>query len=168
MARTGIALGSNLGNRMANLRAALDALREISSAAVTPAPVYETEPQGCPEGSPAFLNTVVEIEWPGAALELLARTREIEQRLGRVAGPRNAPRVIDLDILYCGGEVVDAPELMLPHPRMAQRSFVLMPLADIAPDLRPLPDGPAVCDLLAALPAEGTPPHRFAGADWAG
>lgn len=167
MARTGIALGSNLGDRAANLRAACEALGEISLTAPRSAPVYETEPQGCPVGSPAFLNTVVEIDWDGTPVALLEVTRRIERGLGRVTqSMRNAPRVIDIDILYCGGAVVETPELVLPHPRMAMRSFVLMPLAVLAPDFTPVPGGPSVSELLAALPAEPFPPVLVADADW--
>ncbi|MFU8893736.1 MAG: 2-amino-4-hydroxy-6-hydroxymethyldihydropteridine diphosphokinase [Luteolibacter sp.] len=139
MARTGIALGSNLGDRAANLRAALDGLREISTPGqpVLAAALYETAPVGCPDGSPAFLNTVVEIDWVGEPLDLLGHTRALESRLGRTPNPvRNAPRLIDIDILYCGDATVDHPDLLLPHPRMTERLFVLMPLADIRPDFQ--------------------------------
>jgi 2-amino-4-hydroxy-6-hydroxymethyldihydropteridine diphosphokinase len=164
MARTGIALGSNLGDRAANMRAAVEALGGISAAPMRVAPLYETEPQGCPDGSPAFLNTVVEIDWPGDPLDLLEKTRAIEERLGRAPNPlRNAPRVIDVDILYCGDAVVDSAALTLPHPRMAMRSFVLMPLADLDPDFSPVPGGPTVRECLAALPAEASPPRLVAG-----
>ena len=164
MARTGIALGSNLGDRAANMRAAVEALRGISAAPLRVAPFYETEPQGCPDGSQAFLNSVVEIDWPGDPLDLLEKTRAIEQRLGRAPNPlRNAPRVIDIDILYCGDAVVDSADLTLPHPRMAMRSFVLMPLADLDPDFSSVAGGPTVREWLAALPAEASPPRLVAG-----
>lgn len=139
MARTGIALGSNLGDRAANIRAALDGLRGIATpgAPISAASLYETQPVGCPDGSPAFLNTVVEIEWAGDPLELLGETRALEIRLGRTPNPvRNAPRMIDIDILYCGEVTIDHVDLVLPHPRMHQRLFVLMPLSEIRPDFR--------------------------------
>lgn len=169
MARTGIALGSNLGDRPANLRTALDGLRKIAQpgSPVLAAPLYETVPLGCPAGSPAFLNTVVEIEWPGNPLELLEKTRALEVRLGRTPDPvRNAPRVIDIDILYCEDAVIISPNLTLPHPRMAQRRFVLMPLADIRPDFRPLPDGPTVRNSLANLESDEPLPTRLEAACW--
>lgn len=137
MARTGIALGSNLGDRAGNLLAALNGLKKIAASdqPVLAAPLYETAPVGCPDDSPAFLNTVVEIDWVGEPLDLLAQTRALESRLGRTPNPvRNAPRIIDIDILYCGDATVDHPDLILPHPRMTERLFVLMPLSEIRPD----------------------------------
>jgi len=138
MPRTGIALGSNLGDRLANLRAACDCLREITTAGepVLTAPIYQTEPLLCPPGSPEFLNTVIDIHFSGTAMELLATTRAIEQKLGRTpSAERNAPRVIDIDLLYFGGETIHNDALTLPHPRIGERRFVLQPLADIRPDL---------------------------------
>jgi len=169
MARTGIALGSNLGGRAANLRAALDGLAEISSlgAPLLVAPLFETAPVGCPDGSPAFLNTVVEIEWSGTPLELLEITQALELRLGRAPNPvRNAPRVIDIDILYCGDAVVNAPHLVLPHPRIAERRFVLMPLAEIRPDLRLHPATSSVIEILCRLGNGEPPPVRVEAACW--
>jgi 2-amino-4-hydroxy-6-hydroxymethyldihydropteridine diphosphokinase len=138
MARVGIALGSNLGDRAAHLDAAIAALRNIGApgAPVLVAAVYETEPCCCPPGSPPFLNTVVEIEHHGDAVEFLDALLAIEFSLGRVRGMvRNAPRVIDMDLLYMGGEILKTDKLTLPHPGIAQRLFVLQPLADIRPDL---------------------------------
>lgn len=138
MARAGIALGSNLGDRAGNLRRALLMLEQIHSPGdpMLTAPVYQTEPRFCPPGSPVFLNTVVEIAFEGAALKLLDLTREMERSLGRApAAERNAPRVIDIDLLYLGESRVTGGPLTLPHPRIAERRFVLQPLADIRPDL---------------------------------
>lgn len=138
MARVGIALGSNLGDRAAHLDAAIEALRSISTPGepVWVAPVYETEPCCCPPGSPPFLNTVVEIEHTGDASDFLDTLLAIESSLGRVRGAlRNAPRVIDMDMLYMGGEILTTDKLTLPHPGIAGRLFVLQPLADIRPDL---------------------------------
>jgi 2-amino-4-hydroxy-6-hydroxymethyldihydropteridine diphosphokinase len=138
MARVGIALGSNLGERAAHLDAAINALRNISTHGepVLVAPVYETEPCCCPPGSPPFLNTVVEIEHRGDAVEFLDTLLAIESALGRVRGAvRNSPRVIDMDLLYMGGEILTTDKLTLPHPGIAGRIFVLRPLADIRPDL---------------------------------
>lgn len=138
MARAGIALGSNLGDRLANLRAARDRLVGLSAEAgsLLQAPVYQTVPLQCPDGSPDFLNTVIELELAAAPLELLLATQEIERRLGRPAGgPRHAPRVIDVDLLYLGTATMTSAALVLPHPRLAQRRFVLQPLADIRPEL---------------------------------
>lgn len=138
MARAGIALGSNLGDRLARLREAAGRLCEISAAGepVLTAPIYQTEPRFCPPGSPDFYNTVVEIAFEGTAHDLLEQTQAIEQKLGRVRGAeRNAPRTIDIDLLYLGDECVSDGALILPHPRIGERRFVLQPLADIRPDL---------------------------------
>ncbi len=138
MARVGIALGSNLGNRLANLQAARDCLRGIATAGepFLSAPVYQTEPLLCPPGSPPFYNTVLEIGHEGDPFGLLEITRSFERRLGRAAGSeRNAPRVIDIDLLYFGDRRIESEALVLPHPRIAGRRFVLQPLADIRPDL---------------------------------
>lgn len=100
------------------------------------APIYQTEPVDCPADSPDFYNTVVEIGYTGSPHDLLDATQGIEFHLGRTAVPeRNAPRVIDVDILYFGSERIDGEILDLPHPRLTSRRFVLQPLADIRPDL---------------------------------
>jgi 2-amino-4-hydroxy-6-hydroxymethyldihydropteridine diphosphokinase len=138
MARVGIALGSNLGDRAAHLNAAVAALREISTPGepVWLAPFYETEPFNCPPGSPPFLNTVVEIAHDGEAPAFLGKLLGIEAALGRTRGAqRNAPRVIDMDLLYMGDEILTSETLVIPHPGIAGRRFVLQPLADIRPEL---------------------------------
>ena len=164
MPRAGIALGSNLGDRPANLQAAISCLREIAepAAPVLCAPIYQTEPRFCPAGSPRFLNTVVEITFEGTALELLEKNRAIEMRLGRQRGnERNAPRTIDIDLLYLGNETLDHPELTLPHPRIGERRFVLQPLADIRPQLILPGQHRSVSDLLAELATDEPPLLRF-------
>ena len=138
MPRAGIALGSNLGDRAANLRAAMDSLKTIATSgeAFLCAKIYQTEPRFCPPGSPEFLNTVVEIAFDGSAADLLEQTQAMEIRLGRIRGTeRNAPRVIDIDLLYFGNETIDHPKLTHPHPRIGERRFVLQPLADIRPEM---------------------------------
>jgi 2-amino-4-hydroxy-6-hydroxymethyldihydropteridine diphosphokinase len=134
----GIALGSNLGNRLANIQIARDVLRTLAAPG-TPflqAPIYQTAPVGCAEGSPEFYNTAVSFEYAGTPFDLLDRTQEIEARLGRISkSERNAPREIDVDLLYFGQERLNTGALMLPHPRLTQRRFVLQPLGDIQPDL---------------------------------
>jgi 2-amino-4-hydroxy-6-hydroxymethyldihydropteridine diphosphokinase len=162
MARVGIALGSNLGDRAAHLNAAIAALRKISTPGepVLVAPFYETEPWNCPPGSPPFLNTVVEIAHHGGAAGFLETLLAIEAALGRVRGTmRNAPRVIDMDLLYMGNEVLTSETLSLPHPRIAERRFVLQPLADIRPELVLPGQTRTVRGLLDRLPAGGTPPR---------
>jgi 2-amino-4-hydroxy-6-hydroxymethyldihydropteridine diphosphokinase len=135
--RAGIALGSNLGDRAARLREArrhLFALHDGSGPFLC-SRIYETEPQDCPPGSPAFLNASIELHTALAPLDLLAALQRIEHQLGRPADHAfHAPRTIDLDILYLDNLGFVLPELAVPHPRIAERPFVLLPLADIAPN----------------------------------
>ena len=150
----GIALGSNLGDRLSNLSRAVAALTErvpdLRLLAV--APVYETAPVDCPPGSQAFLNTVIEVQ---TSLELRALhqvLQEVEVKLGRPAQhERNAPRPLDLDILYAGDQTLADERLTVPHPRLHLRRFVLQPLTDIRPDLQLPGQQAAVRELLAAL-----------------
>ncbi len=138
--RVGLGFGSNLGNRLENLRLAR---ARVLTLAVGPgdavsAPLFETEPVDCEGNAGAFLNTIVEIGLPEDTdlSQLLARLREIEQSLGRASRhPRNVSRPIDLDILYAGNQQLESPTLTLPHPRLCLRRFVLAPLAAIRPDL---------------------------------
>ena len=128
-----LGLGSNLGDRGENLNKALDYLEqrlkvtEVSS-------VYETEPVGNIQ-QPYFLNMALKVYTRLAPEELLLLAKGIERKLGRLPGKRNAPRPIDIDILLYGDEVIKTAELTIPHPRLAERAFVLVPLAEIAPDL---------------------------------
>jgi 2-amino-4-hydroxy-6-hydroxymethyldihydropteridine diphosphokinase len=136
--RVGIALGSNLGSRLANLQAARDLLKGIAipDALFLQAPIYQTEPVDCPPDSSDFYNTVIEIAFYGGPFDLLDFTQSIEFKLGRTPQPLpNAPRVIDLDLLYFGDLRLDAGHLELPHPRLTSRRFVLEPLAWIRPEL---------------------------------
>lgn len=160
MSRAGIALGSNLGESLANLRAALAGLREIASPdkPILIAPVYQTLPLDCPPNSPDFLNTVVEIGFDGDAHALLGCTLAIEEQLGRTRSTeRNAPRFIDIDLLYLGNEEIREPDLILPHPRIFERRFVLQPLADIRPDLVLPGHSQTIASALQQLPAEPSP-----------
>jgi|APTNR8051073442_1049403.scaffolds.fasta_scaffold56971_2 2-amino-4-hydroxy-6-hydroxymethyldihydropteridine diphosphokinase len=139
MARVGISLGSNLGDRIVHLRTAVERLAPLRcSDHLLLSPVFETEPVDCPEGSGAFYNAVVEIETTLPPLKLLAATQAIERSLGRPeVRTVNAPRTVDLDLLYYDDLTMMAPGLELPHPRMLLRAFVLKPLAAIRPDLVP-------------------------------
>ena len=152
----GLSLGSNLGDRLAHLRAARQALLARPDVRlVAQAPVYETEPVGVkPEYAHlAFLNTVLIVETGLDARGLLARVAAIERDLGRVRGPdRFAPREIDIDVLYAGAQVTETEDLTLPHPRWARRRFVVQPLADVRPDLLLPGAGARVREVLAALP----------------
>jgi 2-amino-4-hydroxy-6-hydroxymethyldihydropteridine diphosphokinase len=133
--RVGIALGSNLGNRAAQLRAAVAAIHVFAEPPILLSHVYETAPVDCPPGSPAFLNAAVEIGFSGKIHDLLRRLQSIEQAQDRpsVHG-RNTPRTVDLDILYADDLTLETPELTLPHPRLMERAFVLRPLCDFAPN----------------------------------
>ena len=129
--RAFLGLGSNLGDRLGHLRQAVSALPDL----VAVSPVYETEPVGGPDGQPAFLNLVAELETARSPRQLLAVARRLESDAGRVRTVRHGPRTLDVDVLLVGSLVVDEPELVVPHPRMWKRRFVLAPLADLAPDL---------------------------------
>lgn len=133
----GIALGSNLGDRAANLRLGLRMLTErLRPASILAGGIYETEPVDCAPGTQAFLNTVIEVEAACAPHELHAHLQAIEQAMGRPAvREKNSPRTLDLDLLYAGSFVSDDPVLTVPHPRLHLRRFVLQPLADIRPGL---------------------------------
>jgi 2-amino-4-hydroxy-6-hydroxymethyldihydropteridine diphosphokinase len=136
--RVGIALGSNLGDRMANLRAARQAIVDLASVTtpVLSSPVYETEPVGCEPGAGRFLNVVLEIEYDGDPSELLEQLVRVEESLGRERDHvKNVSRKIDIDLLFADDLSVENERLQLPHPRMHLRKFVLQPLADIRPDL---------------------------------
>ncbi|HZQ27382.1 MAG TPA: 2-amino-4-hydroxy-6-hydroxymethyldihydropteridine diphosphokinase [Acidimicrobiales bacterium] len=133
--RAFLALGSNLGDREAALRNAVAALPDV----VAVSPVYETAPVGGPGGQGPFLNAVVELDTELSPRELLGWCARLEEACGRVRAERWGPRTLDVDVLLVGDLVVDEPDLVVPHPRMGERSFVLIPLADLAPDLVPHP-----------------------------
>ncbi|MBM3674245.1 MAG: 2-amino-4-hydroxy-6-hydroxymethyldihydropteridine diphosphokinase [Actinobacteria bacterium] len=136
-----LGIGSNLGDRLGHLQHALDALAaEPRIRVVAVSPVYETEPVGGPPQGD-FLNAVVEIETDLAPHELLHVTQLLEQAALRVREERWGPRTLDVDILVYGEERVSEPDLEIPHPRMAERSFVLAPLHDLAPDHVRAPEG---------------------------
>lgn len=130
-------LGSNLGDRTAHLQVGVDGLAAQVGRVVALSPVYETEPVGGP-AQPDFLNAVVVIETALAARDLLTVAKSLEAAAGREppeAGTRWGPRPLDIDILMIGDERIEEPDLVVPHPRIHQRAFVLAPLADVAPEL---------------------------------
>ncbi len=133
--RAFLGLGSNLGDRSAHLGRAV-ALIGAKGDLVAVSPVYETEPVGGPDQGP-FLNVVVELVTEDSARALLERCRELEADAGRVRSVRFGPRTLDADVLLVGDEAVAEPDLVVPHPRMFERRFVLAPLADLAPELVP-------------------------------
>lgn len=132
MTRAFLGLGSNLGDREQYLAEAIDTLGD-SVAAVSS--VYETEPVGGPSGQGPYLNLVVELDTDLDPREILAVCQRIESAAGRVRAERWGPRTLDVDVLWIDGEVLDDPELTVPHPRMKSRRFVLEPLNELAPDL---------------------------------
>jgi 2-amino-4-hydroxy-6-hydroxymethyldihydropteridine diphosphokinase len=129
--RAFVALGSNLGDRRAHLEAGVAHLPDV----VAVSPVYETEPVGGPTGQDRYLNMVAELRTPATPLELLAAARRAEAAAGRTRSVRWGPRTLDVDILLVGDLLVDSTELQIPHPRMWERGFVLVPLADLAPEI---------------------------------
>ncbi len=146
-----LSLGSNIGDRAKNLHAAIAALPGVGVRVTKVSSFYETEPVDLRE-QPWFLNCVVEGETEVPAGQLLKKLREIESRMGSKKLVAKGPRVIDLDILLYGQETIDTPELQVPHPYMHLRRFVLVPLAEIAPELRHPAWGGTAGDLLARTP----------------
>jgi 2-amino-4-hydroxy-6-hydroxymethyldihydropteridine diphosphokinase len=144
--RVYLSLGSNVGDREANLRAAIQRLDPLRVS-----PIYETEPVDYKDQA-WFLNVVVEAETALFPRQLLARTQRIECELGRVRTVPKGPRTIDIDILLYGDVVMRTTELEIPHPRMTERRFVLQPLADLTPDLRHPVTHMTVRAMLARLP----------------
>ncbi len=166
--RVGIALGSNLGDRLGCLCAARDLLFDLAvgGSDVLVAPVYETEPVACADGVGDFYNTVIEVGYEGDPFGLLVETQRIERELGRcVVRERNAPREIDVDILYFGDVVVREADLCVPHLGLLERRFVLEPLSDIRPDLVLAGEELSVSEHLAGLES-GESPLRLVQRDW--
>lgn len=144
-----LGMGSNVGDREANLLQALELLKEKVRIEKLSSP-YETEPVGYKE-QPWFLNLVCSISTSFSPLELLSFVKSMETSMGRVPAFPNAPRLIDVDILLYGDEMMESAGLIIPHPRLAQRSFVLIPLLEIAPDVVCPRRGKTIRELVAAL-----------------
>lgn len=144
--RAAIGLGSNLGDRLATLRAATHALGHLGDV-VAVSSLFETEPRDVPD-QPAFLNAVVVIETALAPRALLDGCQAIEHDHGRIRAIPGGPRTLDLDVLLCDDLVVDEPRLQIPHPRLAQRRFVLVPLCELLPAARHPPTGTTIAELL--------------------
>jgi len=130
-----LSLGSNLGDREAHLRKALEKLHPKGILLVRESSIYETEPVDVPD-QPDFLNLVCQVETPLEPESLLAACQEIEWEMGRLRGKTKGARNIDIDILFYGRRIVEKPFLKIPHPAWRQRNFVLIPLAEIAPNFR--------------------------------
>jgi 2-amino-4-hydroxy-6-hydroxymethyldihydropteridine diphosphokinase len=146
-----LSLGSNIGNREDHLRAAVERLGPAGVRVLRASPLYETEPVDY-TAQPWFLNQVVEAETELFPLQLLKATQRIERELGRVRSVPKGPRTVDIDILFYGRAVVHTERLEIPHPRLAERRFVLAPLADLAPDLRHPVTKRTAREMLAAAP----------------
>ncbi|MEN8234735.1 MAG: 2-amino-4-hydroxy-6-hydroxymethyldihydropteridine diphosphokinase [Actinomycetota bacterium] len=148
MTTCAVGLGSNVGDRIGHLRAALRGLAAVSRVARV-SPVYETAPIGGPEQG-AYLNAVALVETARTSEALLRELLLVERSRGRVRRVRWGPRTLDLDLLLWGDQVVDVPGLTVPHPRMLERRFVLEPLLAVWPDAR-LPDGTPIAAALSSV-----------------
>jgi 2-amino-4-hydroxy-6-hydroxymethyldihydropteridine diphosphokinase len=161
-----LGLGSNLGDRHAALQRAADLLAGEPGVRLTRSSrVWETDPVGGPP-QPDFLNAVVRAETDLEPAGLLAACQRVEAALGRVRAERWGPRTIDVDVLLYGAKAIDTPDLTVPHPRMVERAFVLMPLLEIDPN-PPMPDGTRLADVRLGPDAVGgvrpvAPPLRLA------
>lgn len=147
-------MGSNVGDRQAQLEAAVSRLRGSLTGLVV-SPIYETDPVGVTD-QPAFLNLTVSGETDLSPEALLRTVKQIEWDLGRRPTYRWGPRVVDIDLLLYGELVVDQPDLTIPHREMTRRAFVLVPLADIAGETRVPPGGETVTELLERVPDRGS------------
>ncbi|HEY7667060.1 MAG TPA: 2-amino-4-hydroxy-6-hydroxymethyldihydropteridine diphosphokinase [Actinomycetota bacterium] len=143
--RAFLGLGSNIEDRLAHLRDAVRMLREDEGIRVLRSSrVWETDPVGGPPQGD-FLNAVIEVGFDGTPRELLASAHRVEAALGRVREVRWGPRTIDVDVLLIGDRTIDEPDLIVPHPRLTERAFVLLPLLELEPDLA-LPGGRRLVD----------------------
>lgn len=163
MTRTYISLGSNLGDRLGLLADAVRRLESAHTRVLHCSSVYETAPQGLTD-QPSFLNLVVEASTDLAPMALLEHVQAVEQALGRLRLVRWGPRTVDIDILLFGEWISVDPTLTVPHPRMVERAFVLVPLLELAPNSSlPGPGGRSLLRCLSSLPDQGVRPFCNAG-----
>jgi 2-amino-4-hydroxy-6-hydroxymethyldihydropteridine diphosphokinase len=153
-----LSLGSNIGDREGNLRDAIKRLAAPDLHILRVSPIYETEPMDV-TNQPWFLNLVVEAETTLFPVQLLSRIAKVERAMGRVRTQAKGPRTLDIDILFYGNAVVRTRDLQIPHPRLAERRFVLAPLADLAPALRHPVLGKTVKELLDGLSGQAVRPR---------
>ncbi len=146
-------LGANLGDRPATLRRAVELLQSQVGVVMKMSAFYETAPWGLTD-QPAFLNQAVSIQTRLSPLDLLKTTQAIEAQLGRERREKWGARLIDVDLLFYGNEIIDLPDLKIPHPFLPERRFALAPLAEIAPEFRHPGLGKTVKELLAECPDE--------------
>ena len=154
-----IGLGSNLGDRSVNLSGAIERLSRIGIVAATSA-IYETKPWGVDGYQPGYLNQVAAVNTTLDPLDVVAELLGIEHSLGRVRQEKNASRTLDLDLLLHGESVVDASGVSVPHPRLHERAFVLVPLAEIAPDVVHPVLKKTISELAGNLDRSGVTPMR--------
>ncbi|MDR1137799.1 MAG: 2-amino-4-hydroxy-6-hydroxymethyldihydropteridine diphosphokinase [Synergistaceae bacterium] len=149
-----LSLGSNIGNRLANIRKAAELLEDRVGTISAKSEVYETAPWGL-KSQPRFLNACVLLETELSPHGLLSETQAIEREIGRIARERWGPREIDIDILTYGDTLLNEEKLVIPHPLMSERAFVLVPMSDIARDFVHPSDGTSIGDFLARTGREG-------------
>jgi 2-amino-4-hydroxy-6-hydroxymethyldihydropteridine diphosphokinase len=160
-----LGLGANIGNREANMRMALRGLTRMARVEAVSA-LYETEPIGSIEDQPAFYNAVCRIETGLEPESLLRFVKALEHEIGRrPGGAPGGPRPIDLDILLYDDRVTESRDLVIPHARLSERAFVLVPLSDIAPDAVHPSSGKTVAELTQAVSTEGVRKIKPAGWD---
>ncbi len=157
-----IGLGSNLGDRIANLRAAIDAIRHLGDL-IAVSSVYESEPFGVEDDQPMYLNMTMAIRTHLRPTKLLSELLDIERANGRIRNRPNESRTLDLDILMIDDTIMETPELVIPHPKMHERAFVMLPLAEIAPDLVHPKSNRTVSEIASKLSDQGV--HRVGKID---